>query len=76
MKQGSIFGLIMSCASTSKVNTILEAVMHQYGEVLIGTSDTDDITIIGTVECKHQKRNTELQKDGDWNVKDIWIKES
>ena len=55
----------MSCASTSKVNTILEAVMHQYGEVLIGTSDTDDITIIGTVDCKHQKRNTELQKDGD-----------
>ena len=55
----------MSCASTLNVNTILEAVKHQYGKVLIRTSDTDDIAIIGTVDYKHQKRNTELQKDGD-----------
>ena len=36
VKQRTIFGPIMCCASTSKVNEIHEAVKYQYGKVKIG----------------------------------------
>ena len=36
VKQGTIFGPIMCCASTSRVNTIQESVKYQYGKVEIG----------------------------------------
>ena len=41
----------MSCASTSKVNVIQEAVKYQYGKVEIGMSVfMDDIAAVGTVD--------------------------
>ena len=36
MKQGTIFGPIMYCASTSRVSGTQEAVKYQYGKVEIG----------------------------------------
>ena len=36
VKQGTIFGPIMCCASISRVNTIQESVKYQYGKVEIG----------------------------------------
>ena len=36
VKQGTIFGPIMCCASTSRVNEIQEAVKYEYGKVEIG----------------------------------------
>ena len=36
VKQGTIFGPFMCCASKSRVNTIQEAVKYQYGKVEIG----------------------------------------
>ena len=38
VKQGTIFGPIVRCSSTSKVNKIKEAVKYQYGKVEIGMS--------------------------------------
>ena len=51
VKQGIIFGPIMCCASTSKVNTIQEAVNYQYGKVVIGMAIfMDDIAVLGTAD--------------------------
>ena len=36
MKQGTIFGPIMCCATTSRVNTIQDSVKYQYGNGEIG----------------------------------------
>ena len=36
VKQGTIFGPIMCCASTSTVNTMQECVKYQYGKAEIG----------------------------------------
>ena len=48
MKQGTIFGPIMCCASTSRVNEIQEVVKYQYGKVEIGMPVfMDDIAAIG-----------------------------
>ena len=38
VKQGTIFGTMMCCASTSRVNEIQEAVKYQYGKVEIDMS--------------------------------------
>ena len=51
VKKGIIFGPIMCCASTSKVNTIQEALKYQYGEVEIGMPVfMDDIAVVGTAD--------------------------
>ena len=51
MKQGTIFGLVMCCGSTSKVNTIQEAMTYQYGKVEIGVPVfMDDIAAVKTVD--------------------------
>ena len=43
VKQGTIFGPVICCASTSKVNAIQEAVKYQYGKVF-----RDAIAAVGT----------------------------
>ena len=51
VKQGTIFGPIMYCVSTSRVNEILEAVKYQYGKVEIGVPVfMDDIAAEGTAD--------------------------
>ena len=51
VKQGTIFGPIMCCASTSRVNGIQEAVKYQYGKVEIGMPVfMDDIAAVGTAD--------------------------
>ena len=51
VKQGTTFGPIMCCASTSRVNEIQEAVKYQYGKVKIGMPVfMDDIAAVGTAE--------------------------
>ena len=48
VKQGTIFGQIMYCASTSRVSRIQEAVKYQYGKVEIGMPVfMDDIAAVG-----------------------------
>ena len=50
VKQGSIFGPIMCCATTSKVNNIGEIVQYSYGKVDIGMSVyMDDIAAAGGI---------------------------
>ena len=49
VKQGTIYGPIMSCASTSRVNQIQEAVEYQYGKMEIGMQVfMDDMAAVGT----------------------------
>ena len=51
VKQGTTFGPIMCCASTSRVNEIQEAVKYQYGKVEIGMPVfMDDIATVGTAD--------------------------
>ena len=51
VKQGTIFGPIVCCASTSKVNAIQEAVKYQYGKVEIGIPVfMNDIAAVGTAD--------------------------
>ena len=51
VKQGTIFGPIMCCASTSRVNTIQESVKYQYGKVEIGMPVfMDDIAAVSKAE--------------------------
>ena len=51
VKQGTTFGPIMCCASTSRVNEIQEAVKYQYGKVEIGMPVfMDDIAAVGTAD--------------------------
>ena len=51
VKQGTIFGPIMCCASTSRVNEIQETVKYQCGKVEIGMSVfMDDIAEVGTAD--------------------------
>ena len=51
VKQGTIFGPIICCASTSRVNEIQEAVKYQYGKVEIGMPVfMDDIVAVGTAD--------------------------
>ena len=50
VKQGSIFGPIMCCATTSRVNNIGETVQYSYGKVDIGMSVyMDDIAAAGGI---------------------------
>ena len=58
MKQGTIFDLIICCASTSRVNEIPGAVKYQYGKVEIGVSVVmDDMAAVGTADNRKGKRN-------------------
>ena len=51
MKQGTIFGQLMCCASASRVNAIQEAVKYQYGKVEICMLVfIDDIAAVGTAD--------------------------
>ena len=51
VKQRTIFGPIMCCTSTSKVNEIQEAVKYQYGKVKIGMSVfMDPKAAVGTAD--------------------------
>ena len=51
MKQGTIFGPIMCCASTSRVNAIQEAMIYHYGKVEIGMLVfMDDIEAVGIAD--------------------------
>ena len=51
VKQGTTFGPIMCCASTSRVNEIQEAVKYQYGKVEIGMPVfMDDIAAVRTAD--------------------------
>ena len=50
VKQGSIFGPIMCCATTSRVNNIGATVQYSYGKVDIGISVyMDDIAAAGGI---------------------------
>ena len=51
VKQGTIFGPIMCCASTSRVNAIQEAVKYQYDKVEISMPVfMDDVAAVGTAD--------------------------
>ena len=51
MKQGTTFGPIMCCASTSRVNEIQETVKYQYGKVEVGMPVfMDDVAAVGTAD--------------------------
>ena len=51
VRQGTIFGPIMCCASTLKVNTVQETVKYQYGKVQMGMSVfMDDIAPVETAD--------------------------
>ena len=51
VKQGTIFGLTMYCASRSRVNEIQEAVKYQSGKVEIGIpAFMNDIAAVGTAD--------------------------
>ena len=51
VKQGTIFGPIKCCASTSRVNEIQETVKYQYGKVKIDMSVfIDNIAAVGTAD--------------------------
>ena len=55
LKQGTIFGLIMCCAETSKVNSIGEEVKYRYGKINIGMPVfMDDIATAG--KAKHIRK--------------------
>ena len=65
VKQGTVFGPIMCCASISRVNTIQEAVKYQYGKVEIGTPVfMDDIAAVGAAD-NIRKAIENLQKNED-----------
>ena len=56
VKQGSIFGPIMCCATTSRVNNIGETVQYSYGKVDIGISVyMDDIAAAGGIAFQIRK---------------------
>ena len=57
VKQGSIFGPIMCCATTSKVNNIGEIVQYSYGKVDIGMSVYMDDIAGGIAEIRKGIRN-------------------
>ena len=59
VKQGSIFGPIMCCATTSRVNNIGETIQYSYGKVDIGMSVyMDDIAAAeGIAEIRKGIRN-------------------
>ena len=66
VKQGSIFGPIMCCATTSKVNNIGEIVQYSYGKVDIGMSVyMDDIAGAGGIaEIRKGIRNcSKMEKE-------------
>ena len=51
VKQGTIFGPIMCCASTSRVNKIQDPVKYHYGKVEIGIPVfMDDLSAVGTAD--------------------------
>ena len=51
VKQGTIYGPIMCCATTAKVNTIGEKVTHKYRNIEIGMPVyMDDISAVGEAE--------------------------
>ena len=67
VKQGTTFGPIMCCASTSRVNEIQEAVKYQYGKVEIGMPVLmDDIAAVGTGDNVRKRienrRKMEIEK--------------
>ena len=50
VKQGSIFGPIICCTTTSKVNKVRETVQYSYGKIYIGMSVyMDDIAAAGRI---------------------------
>ena len=74
VKQGSIFGPIMCCATTSRVNNIGETVQYSYGKVDIGMSVyMDDIVAAGEIaEIRKGIRNcpnTEKEKKMRYGLK-------
>ena len=55
LKQGSIYGPIIRCTTTSKVSDISEKVEVKYGEILIGMPIfMDDIATIGGTEDRRK----------------------
>ena len=53
MKQGTIFGQLVCCASASRINVIQEAVKYQYGQVeicMLVLVFMDDIAAVGTAD--------------------------
>ena len=67
VKQGTIFGPIMCCASTSRVNEIQEAVKYQYGKVEIGMPVfMDNIAAVETADNIRKgiknRRRMEIEK--------------
>ena len=74
VKQGTIFGPIMYCVSTSRVNEILEAVKYQYGKVEIGVPVfMDDIAAVGTGDNIRKRiqncRRMEIEKKMIYGLK-------
>ena len=57
VKQGSILGPIMCCATTSRVNNIGETVQYSYGKVDIGMSVYMDDIAGGIAEIRKGIRN-------------------
>ena len=79
VKQGTIFGPIMCCASTSRVNEIQEAVKYQHGKVEIGMSVfMDDIAEVGTADKIRKEiqncRSMKIEKKMIYGLKktNIW----
>ena len=51
MKQGTIFGQLVCCASASRINAIQEAVKYQHGQVeMCILVFMDDIAAVGTAD--------------------------
>ena len=66
VKQGSIFGLRICCATTSRVNNIGETLQYSYGKVDIGMPVyIDDIAAAGGIaESRKRIRNcTKMEKE-------------
>ena len=74
MKQGTIFGPIMCCTSTSRVNEIQEVVNYQYGKVEISMSVfMDDVAAVGTANIikkgTQNCRRVEIEKKMIYGLK-------
>ena len=74
VKQGTIFGSVICCASTSRVNSIHKTVKYEYGKISIGMPVyMDDISAVGNAENVRKGiqncRRMEIEKKMEYGLK-------
>ena len=76
VKQGSISGRKICCATTAKLNDLGEKVDYKYGEIEKGMPIyMDDISVAGGPE-EVKKKNKEIRKNGNGKENEIQLKQN